>query len=212
MSDRSSATETSVVVAIWHTLRSAVSKTGNSWVMTHLQPITALLRRAVQSSGPATVSSSLFRWTRNSFLYRWLTAEPEPDIVVIDLRETYTVGPFLAIFDPVVGTLSRGWHTASIESLARTTHSALRDHPIRTVSLVALVALLTSLAVSASLGTPTATGLGVGLIGIGLAALGTRIRVSWEQCTESATYRYLVAALEPPEPPESSETTDETRQ
>jgi hypothetical protein len=73
------------------------------------------------------------------------------------------------------------------------------------VSLVALVALLTSLAVSVAFGTPAATGLGVRLIGIGLATLGTRIRVSWDQCTESATYRYLVAALEPPEPPDSNE-------
>jgi hypothetical protein len=68
--------------------------------------------------------------------------------------------------------------------------------------LVALAALLTSLVVSVALGTPGSTGPGVHLVGIGLAALGTRIRMSWDQCTESATYRYLVAALEPPEPPE----------
>jgi hypothetical protein len=205
MSERSSPTETSVIVAIWHMLRSAASETGNSWVMTQLQPITALLTGAVRSSGLAALGTHIARWTRQSFLYRWLTAEPDPEVIVIDLRETYTVGPFLAIFDRVVGTLSRGWHTASIESIARATHESLRDHPIRTVSLVALVALLTSLAVSVAFGTPAATGLGVRLIGIGLATLGTRIRVSWDQCTESATYRYLVAALEPPEPPESNE-------
>jgi hypothetical protein len=44
---------------------------------------------------------------RASFLYRWLTAEPEPEVVVIDLRETYAVGPLLAILDSVFGTLSK---------------------------------------------------------------------------------------------------------
>jgi hypothetical protein len=205
MSERSSPTETSVIVAIWHMLRSAASETGSSWVMTHLRRATALLTRAVRSSGLAAIGTHIARWTRESFLYRWLTAEPDPEVIVIDLRETYTVGPFLAISDRVVGTLSRGWHTASIESLAQATHGSLRDHPIRTVSLVALAALLTSLVVSVALGTPAATGLGVRLIGIGLAALGTRIDVSWDQCTESATYRYLIAALEPPEPPDSNE-------
>ena len=165
----------------------------------------------MRSSGLATVGSSLVRWTRGSFLYRWLTAEPEPDVVVIDLRGTHTVGPILALLDRVIATLSRGWHTASVGSITQATHERLREHPVRTVSLVALAALLTSLAVSVALGTLSSTGLGVRLVGIGLAALGTRIRVSWNQCTESATYRYLVAALEPPEPPEGKEQGDGRR-
>ncbi len=205
MNERSSPTETSVVVAIWDMLRSAASETGSSWVMTHLRRATALLTRAVRSSGLTAIGTHIARWTRESFLYRWLTAEPDPEVIVIDLRETYTVGPILAVLDRVIAVLSRGWDTASTGSLTRTTHGALHDHPIRSVSLVALVALLTSLVVSVALGTPSSTGLGARLIGIGLAAFGTRIRVSWDQCTESATYRYLVAALEPPEPPESNE-------
>ena len=203
MSDGSSPKKTSAVVAAWKHLTRAAT-TDESWVGSQTQYLSTFLSATVRGSGLATIAIVLAQWVRTSFLYRWLTAEPDPEVIVIDLRETYTVGPILALFDRVVGTLSRGWHTASIESLAQATHEALRDHPIRTVSLVALVALLTSLIVSVALGTPTATGLGVRLIGIGLAALGTRIYVSWDQCTESATYRYLVAALEPPEPPDSN--------
>ncbi|GAA0275876.1 hypothetical protein [Halobacterium noricense] len=47
----------------------------------------------------------LTRVVQGSFLYRWLTAEPDPEVIVIDLRETYTVGPFIAILDRVVETL-----------------------------------------------------------------------------------------------------------
>lgn len=42
--------------------------------------------------------------TRASWLYRWLTAEPEPEVIVIDLRETYTVGPLIA----ALGRVTRG--------------------------------------------------------------------------------------------------------
>ncbi|GCF14787.1 hypothetical protein Harman_27220 [Haloarcula mannanilytica] len=35
-------------------------------------------------------------WTasviKGSFCYRWLTKEPEPEVIVIDLRESYTAG------------------------------------------------------------------------------------------------------------------------
>lgn len=50
-------------------------------------------------------STRLATVTRDSWLYRWLTAEPEPEVVVIDLRETYTVGPLIAALDRVTRVL-----------------------------------------------------------------------------------------------------------
>lgn len=208
MSNRSSPTDTSVTVAIWQTLCLAVSRAGNSWVMTQLQQVTTFLKRAVQSSGLATLGAHIARWTRHSFLYRWLTTEPDPEIIVIDLRETYTVGPLLTLLDRLVAPLMGAWQTASTHSLTQTTHGTFQKHPIRIVSVVALAALLTELAVSLVTSTLAPTGVGVRLLFLALAALGTRIRVSWAQCTESATYRYLVAALEPPEPPAAEESED----
>jgi hypothetical protein len=38
-------------------------------------------------------------------LYQWLTAEPEPEVIVIDLRDSYTVGPILAILDRIAQRL-----------------------------------------------------------------------------------------------------------
>lgn len=52
-----------------------------------------------------STSDRLTRVVQGSFLYRWLTAEPDPEVIVIDLRETYTVGPFIAILDHIVETL-----------------------------------------------------------------------------------------------------------
>ncbi|MUV59818.1 hypothetical protein [Halobacterium sp. CBA1126] len=52
-----------------------------------------------------STTDRLTRVVQGSFLYRWLTAEPDPEVIVIDLRETYTVGPFIAILDRIVETL-----------------------------------------------------------------------------------------------------------
>ncbi|CAP12965.1 uncharacterized protein OE_1134F [Halobacterium salinarum R1] len=52
-----------------------------------------------------TVVATTTAFVRESYLYQWLTAEPDPEVVVIDLRETYTVGPFIAILDRSIETL-----------------------------------------------------------------------------------------------------------
>ncbi|WP_121821394.1 hypothetical protein [Halostella salina] len=49
-----------------------------------------------------SVARTAGRWVRGSWLYRWLTAEPDPEVIVIDLRETYTVGPFVRLLDRIV--------------------------------------------------------------------------------------------------------------
>ena len=56
--------------------------------------------------------------TRESFLYRWLTAEPEPDVVVIDLRETYTVGPVIRLLDAGVEWLAPYLEASALKRLA----------------------------------------------------------------------------------------------
>ena len=53
------------------------------------------------------------RFVKHSWLYGWLTAEPEPEVIVIDLRETWTVGPFIAILDRVIETLTP-WYRQSV--------------------------------------------------------------------------------------------------
>jgi len=65
------------------------------------------------------VTRTAGRWLRGSWLYGWLTAEPDPEVIVIDLRETYTVGPFVRLLDrtaPVVGAVVRGSVTWSVAS------------------------------------------------------------------------------------------------
>ncbi|GGL68356.1 hypothetical protein [Halocalculus aciditolerans] len=80
----------------------------------------SVIQRIIASS---VIVSTLNRWasavaavTKQSALYQWLTAEPEPEVIVIDLRETYTVGPFIRLLDFVVEKLHPIWMGSTLHS------------------------------------------------------------------------------------------------
>ena len=55
--------------------------------------------------------------TTHSFLYRWLTKEPEPEVIVIDLRETWTVGPFITLLDAFIAWMLPLWRESQLAEL-----------------------------------------------------------------------------------------------
>ena len=81
----------------------------------------------------------LGRTLRSSRLYAWLTAEPDPEVIVIDLRETYTVGPVVAAIDRIVGRIGpwwrRSWPKRTAERVADGVRPMLADS--RVVDLLA---------------------------------------------------------------------------
>lgn len=62
-------------------------------------------------------SESLGRVLRESAVYRWLTTEPEPSVVVIDLRETYTVGPLIKLIDAGVERATPYWEASTAKRI-----------------------------------------------------------------------------------------------
>ncbi|KPN29449.1 hypothetical protein SY89_00162 [Halolamina pelagica] len=75
------------------------------------------IRRGLEQSRFIGTVETASRWVtnavRNSWLYNWLTAEPEPEVIVIDLRETWTVGPFIKILDWAIET-TKPWYEQSV--------------------------------------------------------------------------------------------------
>lgn len=153
--------------------------------------------------------SRLLDWlgqvTRASWLYGWLTADPEPDVVVIDLRKTLTVGPVLGLLDRLLDPAVRNWHHAESRTLLEHLEAVGRDSPIRALSTVVLAAVVTNLALALALSSPSSTSLGLNLIVATLALAGTRLDVSAADLAETRTYAVLVAVLEPPEPPNEND-------
>ncbi|WP_049979585.1 hypothetical protein [Halolamina rubra] len=74
------------------------------------------IRRGLEHSRFIGAAETAGRWVtstvKNSWLYNWLTAEPEPEVIVIDLRETWTVGPFINILDWAIET-TKPWYEQS---------------------------------------------------------------------------------------------------
>jgi len=79
---------------------------------------------ALTQTSESTVVSAFRRggqWiadaTTHSFLYRWLTKEPEPEVIVIDLRETWTVGPFITLLDAFIAWMLPLWRESQLAQL-----------------------------------------------------------------------------------------------
>lgn len=180
------------------------SSTVGRWLRDVVDETGAIAR---QSRVGATV-----RWTeraaRTSWCYRWLTAEPEPDVVVVDLRETVVVGPILALLDRFLAPLVRNWRQARTGTVAARLSERVDARPVQVVSIVALAAILANLAFLVVLGSPARTALGVRLVAASIALAGTRVTVSADELTETRAYELAVALLSPPEPPDHHDRDD----
>ena len=170
--------------------------------------VAAAVERSFRSSRVFAAGVTVERWVRNSYVYRWLTAEPEPEVIVIDLRETYVIGPFIAVADALLELLVEAWQNSTACRLFETLADATLDAPARVASLVVLVATVAGLALQFILGTLTGGAAAVAVVIAGFAALGTRIDTPWSELRETRAVRLLAAAFEPPPPPEGFESAE----
>ena len=84
----------------------------------------ASLERGYEASRLSAGTAAFSTWVRNSWLYGWLTAEPEPDVIVIDLRETRTVGPVISVLDRVVPRVASATRESTVWSLSERAYEA----------------------------------------------------------------------------------------
>ena len=162
----------------------------------------AILAGSRIASALRTAGSRASSWVQHSALYQWLTAEPDPDVIVIDLRETWTIGPFLQVLDWIVGRLVDAADGSRVISIAQRGAVATRAAPLRVFGL--LLALLgIVVAGSGLLGGVATTRLaaGGGLAVLGLVAM--QDDRDWATLRETRPVALMIAALEPPEPPAS---------
>jgi len=157
---------------------------------------------ALKHSRLGEVGRLFGRWIRGSWLYRWLTSEPDPDVVVIDLRETWTVGPLIAVLELIFGPLERFWPDSGVRTLTAQTANQVRSAPIRLFGQVVTITVVVTLVLTLAIGEMTTSSLGVRLCALAVGLLATRIDTSWEQLRDGALGRALKAVFEPPEPPE----------
>ena len=160
------------------------------------------LDRAVAGS---RLRRGLTRSVRGSRLVRWLTAEPDTEVVVIDLRETWTVGPVLAVLDWLISAAARPWRDSGARSMARRTGDIVREAPVRVFGVVILAAVLASAVAGLVTGGLGRVGLALRLLALAAALAATRVDASWAELRDGRVGQVLEAVFVPPEPPEERE-------
>lgn len=74
-----------------------------------------------------TLGARMSGFVQESYCYRWLTKEPDPEVIVIDLRETYTVGPFIALLDRIIPHIEDAWQHSRVGSIAERAFERLSE-------------------------------------------------------------------------------------
>ncbi|WP_049915321.1 hypothetical protein [Natrialba taiwanensis] len=207
--------ETAVVNSRLTAVGSSLSRVGSrvrNWIAnsrlaargSSLSRYGARIRGAIVNSRLAAIGATWTGYLKSTYCYRWLTTEPEPEVIVIDLRETRAVGPIIRGIDRVAGELAAALETSGVARRGRDLRDAIRARPIRVTSLVVLPAVAASLLASIAVGSggSVSTPVIIGhLLVAGLAAVGTRSRRSLAALLDTRAGQVLVAAFEPPEPP-----------
>jgi hypothetical protein len=168
-----------------------------------------VLQRSVEGSrilsGARTGVERTTAFVRGSYIYRWFTADPDPEVIVIDLRDTWTVGPIIGVLDRILGFLAPVAADSRVAAAVRTVRRETLAAPLR-VGGLGVVAFASALLVgSFATGSPGGTTLlvGVGLLAAGLRA--TRDDRDWATLRKTRPVELLVAAFEPPDPPEQTQ-------
>ncbi|WP_233559385.1 MULTISPECIES: hypothetical protein [unclassified Halorubrum] len=165
-------------------------------------PDDSTVQRAVQGSRLGRLGQWIAGAVRDSYLYRWLTAEPDPDVIVIDLRETWTVGPVIRLLDAAIDRLAPAVRESRVAGAVQTGATVTRQQPAVVAGLGLLVAGALVGVASVGAGTLGTTRLALTAVTLITGALATRERRSWTELRETRPVRLLLAALEPPEPQE----------
>jgi hypothetical protein len=146
---------------------------------------------------------------RASWLYQWLTAEPDPEVIVIDLRETWTVGPFLTILDWVIDFIIDAMEGSIFAKAAGAAVSQTRETPLRVGGGFTLLAGLAIFLVAVAGDAVSTTLLAGALVVFAVGVVGLRDRRSWAELRDTRVVELLIRALEPPAPPEGDDDSTE---
>ncbi|ELY45694.1 hypothetical protein [Natronorubrum sulfidifaciens] len=159
------------------------------------------LTAATDTARVTNLTTAIKSAVTGSFCYRWLTAEPEPEVIEIDLRETWTAGPVITTIDRTCRELAAGVPTATITGIGTDVATFVQARPIRAASLALLPALFGSLLLGTFTGTLSTVPVAALVALAALAAAGLRSTTTLEELQATRAAQLLSAAFEPPEPP-----------
>lgn len=165
-------------------------------------PLTDRLDDAVRDAAVVRAGrgggATLARWSRGSRLVGWFRAEPEPRLLVLDLRQARLVGPTVRLAAWAGATSAGAARWTGGDRVGRALRDRVRASPLRVAGAVGIVLSLVGLAVGLRGGGPA----GGWLVLLGVALLVTREGRSTEELAATRPVRALADAFAPPAAPE----------
>lgn len=151
--------------------------------------------RSILGTVVVAVSAAL----RSSYVLRWLTAEPETDVIVIDLNDSIVLRPFLRTIDEAADTFHAHWRGSVVYGVSDRIAEFVADTPVRALSLVILSMMIPSSVMAFAVGSLSTVELYPRLMITLLALLGTRSGTSLDDLRETRTAKFIRAIVEPPD-------------
>jgi len=165
----------------------------NEWLSTDLWTQSSVYRAITHGK----------QFIESSWLYRWLTAEPDPEVVVIDLRETVSLRAVLRQTEQLIRKFIVVMPTSGGLQFGYRLRAQFLAHPIRVVSFAIIGVVLLSLVPVLTAGDEPLLAVFLLFALLLLALRGTQETVSWAELTDSQWYQTLLALFEPPDPPQT---------
>lgn len=133
--------------------------------------------------------------TRSSFLYRWLATDPDPDPIVIDLRDSFLLRPIVRIIGKSLYT-----HNSSLTfRVANTLKAEFEKSPIRLTSALLLPPMISVFLIPDMLAASSIPEVIPMLVILFLIAGGTQLDSSWAAISKSKTIKFVIGIFSPPE-------------
>ncbi len=181
------------------TNKSFIEKTNKIYRQSKMASIPIFLSYSLKNSKTNTLIKNQQKITRDSFIYRWLAQEPEPETIEIDLKQTLSVGLIIKILDKTITYLLPAYITSKIYKITRQTTDKFKNYPIRLVSIILLSMIASIYTIQILSGELTQTQYILYTITMFLFIIGTQIKTPLKQIKKSTSIEKTIELLEPPE-------------
>lgn len=165
------------------------------------------VRHARQHALTTRIARRCARAVRNARLYDWLTREPETSIVVVDLTETRTVGPIIAVVDRLGERF--GWVGSRAAGVGDPVRRVVSERPVGVLAAVVTALLALVWWVLWQTGSPPVVLVAVAMLAFA-ALLCSRVTVSAVALATPLSYRLLMGILLPPDGSPIGEMSDDS--
>jgi hypothetical protein len=135
---------------------------------------------AVTNSTLTDIIRAIEQTIKISWLYQWLTAEPESEVVTVNLRETFAAGPVINISTWTISLIVPAVAQAQMAKAARWVITTVWTAPIRAAGFALIGIIITEISFQLVVNDLSTLGFAIRAAIALLAVIGMQFRLDWD--------------------------------